>query len=126
MKRAALSTILGRSIRLRCPCCGGGKLFRRYFRMYADCPNCKLHYERGPGYFLGSAYINYGLTTLLMTIIYVVCVLIAGFSNREVLIPLLLFVTVFPAVFFRYARSFWLGMDCYFDPPDADSAAGED
>ena len=36
-------------------------------RMAAECANCHLRYEREPGYFLGSIYINYGLTALLVT-----------------------------------------------------------
>ena len=38
--------------------------------MNADCDHCHLHYEREPGYFLGSIYINYGLTALLVTLFY--------------------------------------------------------
>jgi uncharacterized protein (DUF983 family) len=118
--RPDFGTILGRSLRLRCPRCGGGKLFRSYFRMNAECPQCKLRYERAPGYFLGSMYINYGLTTLLMTVAYVALVFGAGLSNREVLAPLLVFVVLFPVAWFRHARSLWLGMDCYFDRTDFD------
>ena len=39
--------------------------------MYERCPNCKLKYERGPGYFLGSAYLNYGLTAVIITVSYI-------------------------------------------------------
>jgi uncharacterized protein (DUF983 family) len=118
--RPDFATILKRALRLRCPRCGEGKLFRSYFRMNGDCPNCRLHYERAPGYFLGSMYINYGLTTLLMTAGYLSLVFGAGFDNREVLIPLLAFVVLFPVACFRHARSLWLGMDCYFDRTDFD------
>jgi len=119
-ERPDFTTILNRSLRLRCPRCGGGKLFRGCFRMNAECPSCRLHYERAPGYFLGSMYINYGLTTLLMTVAYLSLVFGARWSNRDVVWPLLAFVVVFPVVIFRHARSLWLGMDCYFDRTDFD------
>ena len=38
--------------------------------MSPRCAVCDLRYEREPGYFLGSIYINYGLTALLVTIGY--------------------------------------------------------
>ncbi len=110
-----LSVILRRALRLRCPRCGGGKLFSGWFRMYDDCPNCKLQYERDPGYFLGSTYINYGLTTLVMTIAYVTLHFAVGLENNVLVVPLLMFCVLFPTLFFRHARSFWLAFDCFFD-----------
>ena len=57
-------------MRLRCPLCGEGKLFRGWLRMNAECPHCGLKFEREPGFFLGSIYINYGLTALIAAITY--------------------------------------------------------
>ena len=39
--------------------------------MHAECGHCRLRFEREPGYFLGSIYINYGFTALLVTVFYV-------------------------------------------------------
>lgn len=128
-EKPALGTLLGRSLRLRCPRCAGGRLFRGYFSMYAECPNCKLKYERGPGYFLGSTYINYGLTALLLTIGFVVLRFSAGLEKRQLLAPMIVFAIVFPMFFFRYSRALWLGMDCFIDRPedrDDDHAARHD
>ena len=83
--------------------------------MYESCPNCKLKYERGPGYFLGSAYINYGLTSMILTAAYVGLHFFGGYSNRTLSLPLAAFCVLFPLYFFRYAQSLWLSMDCYFD-----------
>ena len=101
--------------RLRCPLCGKGNLFTGPFKMNTICPECGFRFERDPGYFLGSTYINYGLTTLLTTWTYIV--LRFGFDvGRQWLIPsLATFCVIFPLVFFRYARSLWLSFDCYFD-----------
>lgn len=86
--------------------------------MNADCPACGFHFERDPGYFLGSVYLNYGLTALTMTAAYVLLHLGLGVSNRALLPPLLAWCVGFPLVFFRFARALWLAMDCYFDNPD--------
>jgi hypothetical protein len=83
--------------------------------MHETCSHCQLKYERAPGYFLGSIYINYAFTSLIMTVCYVVSHLVLGYENIVVLPPILAFCIIFPLVFLRYARSFWLGMDCYLD-----------
>jgi len=88
--------------------------------MYAQCPNCKLTYERAPGYFLGSAYINYALTALLITAAYVGFRFIGGVPSRLLMGPLAVFCVLFPLAFFRHARSFWLAMDYFFDPVEID------
>ena len=83
--------------------------------MYQHCPNCNLKYERAPGYFLGSAYINYAVTAVLVTLLYVSLHFFARLSNAALAVPLGLFCLLFPLAFFRIARSLWLGMDFYFD-----------
>lgn len=88
--------------------------------MYQNCPNCKLLYERDPGYFLGSTYINYGCTALILTASYLVLHFILGIENRSLLWPLVTFVVLFPMLIFRYARSFWLALDRFVDPDDPD------
>ncbi len=108
-----------RGIRLRCPLCGQGRLFRGLIQMRKNCEECGFHFVRAPGYFLGSTYINYGVTTLLTTWTYIV--LRFGLQvSKSVLIPVLAtFCVIFPVVFFRYARSLWLSFDCYFDKTGA-------
>lgn len=83
--------------------------------MHSRCPNCSLTYERAPGYFLGSTYINYGLTALLLTGSYVVLHFVLELPNQILIWPLGAFVVLFPLFFFRYARALWLSLDCYFD-----------
>ncbi len=105
-----------RALALRCPRCGEGKLFRSRFTMYDRCPHCQLKYERAPGYFLGSTYINYGVVTLTLTVMYVALHFGAEISNPVLTPPLIAYCVVVPIVLFRYARAWWLAMDCYFDP----------
>jgi uncharacterized protein (DUF983 family) len=123
--QATLGELLGRALRLRCPLCGQGKLFCGLTQMHVECSHCKLRYERGPGYYLGSAYINYGVTAVAVTIAYLALHLGWGFSNRSLAAPLAGFVVIFPLYFFRYARALWLALDAFFDPsafetPNAD------
>lgn len=100
---------------LRCPVCGRGRIFRDWFRMQPACERCGFRIERPAGYFLGSTYINYGLTAVLVTASYVVMNFGLGWPKDRLLPGLLIFCLIFPLVFFRFARSLWLSLDCYFD-----------
>jgi uncharacterized protein (DUF983 family) len=119
----SLATLLWRALRLRCPVCGQGKLFRGWFRMYAQCEQCGFGFERGPGYWLGSIYVNYGLTAVLVTAAYFALFFTDAIPQQWVLWLLTAFCFLFPLWFFRYARSIWVGFDMYFDPEPPAKAA---
>lgn len=110
--------ILWRSIRLRCPVCGHGKLFRNWFGMYTHCPSCGIQFEREGGFFLGSIYFNYGLTALLIAIAYPILLFKRIVPENTLLLGCLVFAIVFPLLFFPLARSLWLGFDQWCDPRD--------
>lgn len=112
----SLSTAIWRAVRLRCPVCGRGRLFRNWFSMHPACEHCGLEYERAPGYFLGSIYFNYGLTTLIVIVAFLVLLFTEALPQRQALLLLLAFSVLFPVWFFRWARSLWLAFDHYFDP----------
>ena len=108
--------LLWRSLRLRCPVCGQGKLFRGFFSMHETCSSCGTRFEREAGFFLGSIYINYGLTALLVTLFYFALFFGGVVSPQAALWIVTAFALVFPIWFFRYARSLWMGFDHYWDP----------
>jgi len=84
--------------------------------MHERCAHCSLSFHRGPGYYLGSIYMNYGLTALLVIILYFGLYFTRAASPETLLWTLAAFSVLFPLWFFRYARSLWLGFDYYFDP----------
>jgi uncharacterized protein (DUF983 family) len=112
-------------LRLACPACGRGRLFRRYFVRAERCSKCGHEYERENGYWVGGAevhmFFSYGLSVLICVPILIVfgsstaiqCALIAG----HVILSLLLF---------RYARAVFLAIDYRLDPvrPPADGDGG--
>jgi uncharacterized protein (DUF983 family) len=106
-----VSTVLARAIRLRCPRCGQGRLYARWFRMHERCGVCGLLYEREQGYFVGAIYVNYTLTVALGLGGVLLLDGLVGLSLRSQLaiaVPLMLLA---PLVFFRHARSMWLAID---------------
>ena len=108
--------MLGRALRLRCPQCGETQLFRTYFLMHETCAVCHRKYEREPGFFLGTIYFNYGLTSLISAIAYPVARFGFQCPQTPTVIAIVTFVVLFPVWFFRYARSLWLAFDHYVDP----------
>jgi hypothetical protein len=90
------------------------------------CPACDLRYEREPGYFLGSIYINYGLTALLVTIGFYALYFSHVVSPQAALWIVTVFALVFPIWFFRYSRSLWLGFDQFWDPLPEDASPSDD
>lgn len=89
--------------------------------MNDTCESCGTRFEREPGFFLGSIYINYGLTSLIIAIAYPVLLFGFGFPERKLLAVSLAFALLFPLLCFRHARSLWLGFDQFNDPrPEAE------
>ncbi len=115
---ASFGTKFKRALLLRCPICGNGKLFRKWFSMYTHCSHCRLKYERDPGYFLGSTYINYAVTAVTVTTFYFITHFGMGYSNKQLTYFLGAYCVLFPLTFFRYARSLWLMIDSVFDATD--------
>jgi len=103
---------IGRALRLRCPVCGQGRLFRGWFAMEERCPSCGLDLKREQGYYVGAMYINYGATATVMLGVGIPLAM-RNLSLVEITVPLAAFGLVFPIVFFRWSKSLWLGIDLY-------------
>ena len=114
--RPEYETLMARALKLECPRCGQGKLFRRFFSMHERCSSCGLKFERAPGYYLGSSYVNYGLTAITLLIAYSILHYKVGFTNQQLAGPLAGFCVIVPLLAFRHARALWLAMDCRWDP----------
>ena len=64
--RPSWTTLTIRGVRRRCPRCGAGRLFTRWFRMAERCPGCGMRFEREEGFFLGVYFMNITLTQLVL------------------------------------------------------------
>jgi Protein of unknown function (DUF983) len=84
--------------------------------MYERCPHCEVKFEREPGFFLGSIYINYGLTALIVAIAYPQLLIVWNLPERQLLLGAVAFTVIFPILIFPWARSLWLGFDQWHDP----------
>lgn len=109
-------TLVWRGLCLRCPACGQGRLFSGWLTMCDPCSVCGRKFDRAPGYLLGSIYFNYGVTAMLVVVVYFSLFLTETMSGRQLLYVLAAFILVFPLWFFRYARGLWIAFDELFDP----------
>jgi len=90
-------------------------MFHHWLFMHPTCRACGFKYERDPGYFLGSIYVNYALTAIVSAVVYISLRFGLNVSNWILLPSLLAWCIVFPLFFFPYARAYWLAMDLSFD-----------
>ena len=105
--------MLRRIRRLRCPACGQGRLFRRYFVRKDVCGHCGWRFERGEGHWVGGSEVH-------MLASYALSMLVA--------IPVIVFYPATPVAYlivghvalsialFRYSRAVFLGVDYLIDP----------
>lgn len=102
-------------LRLRCPVCLEGPLFRSLMRMRPDCPGCGVAYAREHGCYLSSMLIAYAPGFLVLVPSAVLLAL------REVSIGLFAIVIIVETLIiwpliFTYARSIRLHLDQVLDP----------
>ena len=120
MKRFWL--ILKRSLLLRCPRCGKGKLFRRWFATYERCSICHFVLEREEGFYTGAIAINLVISELLVTAIIIPFAVWAALNPGVPFIPLVIALSplpfIFPFIFFRHSKALWIGMAYWLDPPE--------
>ena len=108
-----------RALRLKCPNCGGGGLFRRWFAMAERCPSCGLHLERHEsGYAVGAYMFNIAAAEGLAV---AVMVGLAALTWPDPPWDLLLYggvalMIVAPMVFYPFAKTLFLAFDLAIRP----------
>src|SRR5262245_27685083 len=102
---------LRRALALRCPRCGGTRLFAGPFRMQERCAACGLTYEREQGFFVGAIYVNYAVTVASGIGLVLALDWLVGLTLTQQLVLGVAVVALVPLVFFRYSRSLWLAID---------------
>jgi len=120
MKRFWL--ILKRSLRLRCPRCGKGKIFLRWFKSYERCSVCGLVFEREEGFYTGAVAINLIVSELLTTAVVIPFAVWAALNPGVPFIPLVIALVpipiILPFIFFRHTKALWIGMAYWLNPPE--------
>lgn len=109
--RESVRHVARRAAELRCPECGGDRLYARPFVMRDACRSCGLVYEPEQGFFVGAIYVNYAATAVAglgaaLLADWLRPMSLAG--QLAIALPLMLSV---PVLFFHHSRSIWLAMN---------------
>ena len=121
VKRALL--LFWRAMRLRCPNCGGGPVFRSWFRMRPYCPACGLPLERGEqGYQVGSYMFNIIAAELIFVLVFLAVVLITWPSPPWRLLQYggIILMILAPVILFPFSKTLFLAFDLLFRPATQD------
>jgi len=116
--------MLGRGLLKRCPICGTGQLFTRWFRMKERCPGCRYRFEREEGFFLGAYVINLAIAQGLVILLAIVPLIIRMASDPDAgILPFvaggLIGAVVAPLFFYPWSKTIWTAFDLMLRPPTA-------
>jgi uncharacterized protein (DUF983 family) len=123
-------TVFARGATKRCPRCGSGNLFQRWFRIRERCPRCGLRLEREEGGFLGAMTINYIVTAGVWVVLLVVWLVVdlPDLHVAALTIASLAIAGLFPLLFWPFSKTIWASVDylIYRTSPDYSSREAAD
>ncbi len=115
-------TLLRRAMRRRCPVCANKPIFRSWVRMTPQCSRCGLWFNRIPGHWLGSWFLNIIVVQTALVIELLIGVTITWPDPPMWNIGILAVVVAIavPFWFFPYSRTLWAAIDLAMRPLDFD------
>jgi uncharacterized protein (DUF983 family) len=111
--------MLWRGITKRCPQCGQGHLFERWFTMVAVCPRCNLRFDRGEqGFWTGAMAVNIVVTQTLFFIAFPLALVLTWPDVKWGWLLGIGIVTmgIFPIVFYPFSKTFWMALSLWWGP----------
>lgn len=114
---ARLMKTMGRSLRRKCPYCGGGGIFKGWFTLKKRCPHCDTLFEYEEGFFLGSYVINIGFTEIITVLIVVWLIVATSLSVVEMQIYGVGMAVALPVLFYPIALLLWISLDLTIHDP---------
>jgi uncharacterized protein (DUF983 family) len=105
------ATMLRRGFMKRCPRCGGGKLYRTWFRQKERCPTCGMAFEREEGFFVGAYLINFAIVEIALFIVLMALIFALSQDPHASLKPPIIagaiLAVVLPLVTYPWSRTIW-------------------
>jgi uncharacterized protein (DUF983 family) len=110
--------MIGRGLVRHCAACGGGHLFRRWFRMIDRCPRCDLRFERIEGHWTGDLGINtiVSFGSLLLALIVGFLVTWPDVPGLALFTAALAIAILVPLAFYPFSKTIWLALDLLMRP----------
>ena len=108
-------------LRLCCPICAKGPLFRGYFDNPERCPACGYYFMRETGYFLPHVAIGYVATVLVALGSWPVLRYVFRIRSPALTLGIMIAVALLFGIWFiRYSKVIWLAIDLTLHPPGAE------
>src|SRR5262245_51610211 len=108
-------------LRQRCPRCREGKIFRApmlrgWLAMNSRCPIWRLKFEREQGYFVGAAYVSYGISLLPILLLVIFFWRVVKLQYDRALFAAVGAYLPFVPFVVRMSRVLWMHVDRTLDP----------
>lgn len=103
-----LGTLWDTGVRLRCPVCEQGTLFKDAFTMHSVCPHCSVRFERNDGEVVGAMNVSIVVTAAIFLVGLMVTEMLWDWSAPLHLAIWVPFAILFPIAFYRYSRALWV------------------
>ena len=118
--RPPLGPVLLNALRLRCPNCRKGPVFRGWpNRVLPRCPVCGLSYFRESGYYLGGMILTYVFTAFALIITFLITLIVPiplRLSQGALFALWVCYALLLTLLFVRPAYSLWLSLDFWIGP----------
>jgi uncharacterized protein (DUF983 family) len=102
----------------RCPICGQGHLFRRWFHMIPQCPRCGLTFHRSEGQLTGDIGVNTIVSFGVLLVVLLGGVLL-NWPDPPMLaigIAAVAVALIVPLVFLPFSKTVWLAAELLLRP----------
>jgi uncharacterized protein (DUF983 family)/predicted RNase H-like HicB family nuclease len=112
--------LLWRGLRLRCPNCGGGPLFKSWLQMQSRCPACRMRLDRGEeGYQVGAYMFNIVAAELFFALIFLAILIYRWPTPPWTLLFYggMAMMVIVPVLFYPFSKDVFLAFDLIFRPP---------
>ena len=116
-------SVFTNAIKLKCPRCRKADLFyyptlkfKRLFDMKLRCSCCDANFMPEPGFYYGSMFISYLLTSFFMLGTFFILKFAFGMETYAAFGVVLVCVILMYFFIFRFSRSLWLSFFLKYDP----------
>lgn len=114
--------LLWRGLARRCPLCGAGRLFRRWFTIVERCPRCGFRFERIEGHWLGALGMN-TIVSFAAVVVAVIAAFALTYSDESPTIAIVAIVAtavIVPLAFYPVSKTLWSAIDLAMRPLEPD------
>ena len=109
------------ALKLLCPVCGKGKLFRGYLDTPTKCPSCGFYFMRETGYWLPHAPMSYLVFVGSALFAWLFLSFVVGLASDYFVLFLMLAFALTVAVWAnRYTKMLWILLDLTMHPARAE------